>query len=965
MCPTPGKDATVADPLIETKLLLPRDRRDVVPRPRLASLLERAPGTPLTVVSAPAGFGKTTVLSVWINTWLSGTAASGEARSAAWVSLTERDRHSASFWTYVLHALDRAVPGSAASSLTLLRSGRAPIESVLAGVVNELSVHAGTVTLVLDDYHLADGPDVAEAMAFLVEHLPPQLRLILSTRADPALPLSRMRVRGELLEVRAAELRFTADEVAAYLNDLHGLGLPGADVTALEARTEGWAAALQLAALSLRDRADTSGFIAGFAGDDRYVVDYLADEVLSRQPDHVRRFLLDTAILDRLAAPLCDAVTPAGRAAAGAETGLGGRSDGRAMLDLLERQNLFLLPLDDHRHWYRYHHLFADVLHTHLLRERPEDVPDLHRRASRWYAENGQTEDAIRHALAAGDVEDAADLVERALPGLRRDRREGVIIRWIEQLPPEVVDRRPVLAVGFIGAQMASNHFDGVAERLRDLEEMLKSPEADLVVVDRSELDRVPGAIETYWAGLALVGGDPAGTIKRAAHALEVAAEGDNLTISAAAGLMGLAFWATGDVVAAHRSYLRCADGLTRAGHLSDVLGCSLALADMELTLGRLADAERALHRALALAERHATDQTSTGSAGKVVRGTADMLVALSRAAWHRNDLATAADYLRRADDLGEGAGLPQNPYRWRVAMARLRATERDWSTALDLLDEAQRVYVGDFSPPVHPVHATRARVLIASGDLAGAAAWAREHGVAPDDELSYVREYELLTLARLLLSQHRATEPGRGPHGRAADALLVKATRLLDRLRVAAQEGERVGTVIEVEALRARAQHAAGNRAGALAALRHAMSLSEPDRWVRFFVDAGPEIAELLHTLAAADPNSGYARELLSAAASGDTHPADTADTDTPTDTPCAPTAAMPADPLSERELAVLRFLGSELDGPAIARELVVSLNTVRTHTKHIYTKLGVNNRRAAVSKAHQLGLLSRSGVR
>jgi LuxR family maltose regulon positive regulatory protein len=339
------------------------------------------------------------------------------------------------------------------------------------------------------------------------------------------------------------------------------------------------------------------------------------------------------------------------------------------------------------------------------------------------------------------------------------------------------------------------------------------------------------------------------------------------------------------------------------------------------------------------------------------MRGTADMLVALSRSAWHRNDLPRAADYLRRADELGEAGGLPQHPYRWRVALARLRASERDWSTALALLDEAERVYVGDFSPPVHPIHATRARVLAASGDVAGASAWARQHGVRADDEPSYLREYEHLTLTRVLLAQHRA-DPSAGA------TPLVHATELLDRLLVAAEDGGRTGSVIEIEALRARALDAAGDQHAALAALDHAVRLAEPDRWVRVLIDAGRGMSDLLHALAGRyDPD--YLRQLLTATA---TSSADELRSDGSEDEP-APHEVMRglrtgslADPLSERELDVLRFLASDLDGPGIARQLVVSLHTVRTHTKHIYTKLGVNSRRAAVTKAHQLGILSGS---
>ncbi|HEU5037508.1 MAG TPA: LuxR C-terminal-related transcriptional regulator [Nocardioides sp.] len=866
----------MADALLETKLLLPRPRRDAVRRPRLAGLLEQAGDAPVTLVSAPAGFGKTTLLATWAATL---------QRPVAWVSLDERDRQAASFWSYVLLALDRAVPGSAAAALTLLRSGQAPVESALAGVVNELSVQDGEVTLVLDDHHLADGPEVAAGLTFLVDHLPPQLHLVISTRADPALPLSRLRARGELVEVRAADLRFDADEAAAYLNDLNALGLPPEEVAVLEARTEGWVAALQLAALSLRGRADPSGFIDRFAGDDRFVVDYLVDEVLSRQPEEVRRFLLDTAVLGRLTAPLCEAV----------HAGVPG--SGRAMLDLLDRQNLFLVPLDDHRRWYRYHHLFADVLHAHLLQERSGDAAELHRRASRWYAAEGDVEAAVRHALAAGDAETAAELVELALPDLRRERREDVLRRWVDDLPASVVATRPVLAIGLVGGLMASNDFAGVEERLRAVEGMLARPAAEQVVVDHAELARVPAEFEMYRSALALVGGDPIGAIDRARGAIAAALPGDDLTVAAASGLSGLASWATGDLVAAHAWYLDTAAGLERLGYIPDALGCALTIADLELALGRLRDADRTLEDALDLAERQGRG---------VLRGTADMLVALSRAAWHRDDLAAAADLLRRADDLGEAAGLPQNPYRWRVAMARLRAAEHDWPAALELLDEAERVYVGDFSPPVHPIHASRARVLAASGDVAGAVAWAREHGLTPDDELSYLREYEHATLARVLLAEGRATE----------------AAALLDRLLAAATAGQRIGTVIELEALRARAFQFTGDPVRAAAAQAHAVALAEPEGWVRYLVDVAA---------------------------------------DGPAPAPAAAPQPALLDPLSDRELDVLRLLGSELDGPAIARELVVSLNTVRTHTKHIYTKLDVNNRRAAVSRAHQLGLLSR----
>ena len=483
----------MVDALVQTKLALPRPRPGLVDRARLTEELQRTHDAALVLVSAPAGFGKTTLLA----------SAYGDAGSVAWVSLDSRDGDASRFWTYVLLALDAASPGCAATASSLLEAAAGTLADVVASLVNELSVRTDDVTLVLDDYHLADTPEVSATLALLLEHRPPQLRLVLGTRADPALPLSRLRARGELVELRAADLRFTVAEAGDYLNEVHDLGLTASDVEALETRTEGWAAALQLAAVSLRGRDDSSGFIASFAGDDRFVVDFLADEVLDLQPDPLRRFLLDTSVLDRLSGPLCDAV-------AGPVDGM----SGGAVLELLERRNLLLVPLDDHRRWYRYHHLFADVLQVRLLAERPGEVPLLHGRASGWYEQADDVEAAVRHAFAAGDVDRAADLIEVATPALRRRRAERVLRSWVPAVPPEVLARRPVLASNLVGALMASNVFDGVSERLDALESTLASPREDVVVRDDVEWRRLPAVLATHRSGLALVSGDLEATLR-------------------------------------------------------------------------------------------------------------------------------------------------------------------------------------------------------------------------------------------------------------------------------------------------------------------------------------------------------------------------------------------------------------------------------------------------------------------
>lgn len=894
----------MASPLLGTKLFLPRLRRDLIPRPRLSERFRQGSEARLTLVSAPAGFGKTTLLAEWLAT------AAADERSVAWLSLEESDRRPALFWTYVTTALQTVVPGVGADALPLLQSPRPPVEAVLATIINELSVVPRDVHLVLDDYHLVDGPDIAAGMAYLLEHLPPRLHLVISTRADPDLPLARLRARRELVEVRAADLRFTADEAADYLNDVAGLGLSTQDIATLEERTEGWIAALQLAALSMRGRGDVSGFIAGFAGDDRYIVDYLVEEVMRRQPGHVRGFLLDTSILDRLSGPLCDAVTA--------------QHGGKAMLESLDRANLFVVPLDDSRRWYRYHHLFADVLRTHLADERPGDVAGLHRRAGRWYEEQGETVPAVRHALAAGDAGHAADLIERAVPGLRRTRQDAVLRGWADVLPDEVVRVRPVLAVALAGALMSAGEFADVERRLRDAERCLDagagaSP-APMVVADRDQVRHLPGAIQMYRAALALVRGDLAATVEHAHRAMDRAADGDHLTRAGASALCGLAFWSDGDLDAAHRAYSVAVEGMHRAGHVADILGCSITLADIRITQGRLGEAQRTYEEALRLA---------ANEAGTVLPGTADMHVGLSQIACERDDLETAAAHLARNLELGERTGLPQNPYRWRVAMARLREAQGDPDAALDLLDQAQRVYTGDFSPDVRPVPAIRARVLAARGDVSQALAWARAHGLSAGDDLSYLREFEHITLAKVLLAQY-------GAEGR--DDRLDEADRLLERLLAAAEAGGRTGNVIEILVARASARHAKGDTAGALAALRRALTLAEPDH-VRVFVGEGPPIPGLLRTVAQQHPRWEYAHRLTGHAP--------------------RPGRRL-VDPLSDRELDVLRLLRSDLDGPAIARHLVVSLNTLRTHTRNIYAKLGVNSRRAAVRQAEELGLLS-----
>src|SRR4051812_37455903 len=465
-------------PILSTKLYIPLPRTNVVLRPRLVERLNEGLDRKLTLISASAGFGKTTLVSHW--------AASCE-RPVAWLSLDEGDDDATRFLTHLVAALQTIAENLGEGVVGSLKSPQPPsIESILTILLNEISTISYKFVLVLEDYHLIDSYRIDTALIFLLEHLPPQMHLVIATREDPQLPLGRLRARDQLTELRATDLRFTPGEAATFLNQVMGLSLTAADVAALETRTEGWIAGLQLAALSMRGRADIPGFIRAFTGDHRYIVDYLVEEVLQRQPEPVRRFLLQTAILERLSGPLCEAVT--------------GQADGQARLAALERGNFFVVPLDDARHWYRYHHLFAEVLYAHLQAEQPDQVATLHRRASAWYEQHDAAAEAIRHALAAADFARAADLVERAAPAMLLSRQEATLLGWLKALPDALVHVRPVLSVAYAHALLSSGEFAGVEARLRDAEQWLDltadrparadAPAAEMVVVDEAEFRR-------------------------------------------------------------------------------------------------------------------------------------------------------------------------------------------------------------------------------------------------------------------------------------------------------------------------------------------------------------------------------------------------------------------------------------------------------------------------------------------
>jgi LuxR family maltose regulon positive regulatory protein len=906
-------------PILATKLYIPPPRSKIVLRPRLIERLNEglSSGRKLTLISASAGFGKTTLVIEWV-------ASCG--RPVAWLSLDEGDNDPKGFLAYLVAALQTIAANIGAGVLAVLQSPQPPsTESILTILLNEITTIPDHFILVLDDYHLIDSTPVDESITFLLEHLPPRMHLVITTREDPHLPLARLRARGQLTELRAADLRFTPAEASEFLNQVMGLNLSAEDITALEARTEGWIAGLQLAALSMQGRSDAASFIKSFTGSHHFILDYLIEEVLQRQPEHVRNFLLQTAILDRLSGSLCDAVTE--------------REDGRGMLEVLERGNLFVVQLDNQRQWYRYHHLFAEVLQAHLQEAQPDRVSTLHRRASEWYEQNGFPSDAIHHAFAVKDFERVAKIAELEWPAMHENIQSIKWLGLLKMLPEEIIRARPVLCVNYAWAFLNAGELEAAEAKMQDAEYWLQpttitgeksdAPLIEMVVVDEEQFKSLPVVLATARAYHAQAIGDISGTIKYTQRLLDLSPDGDSQWREAALSLMGLAQYASGNLDAAYRVF---SDGLAMADPYAPISG-DFVLAGIKLAQGQL-------NTALSIYEKGIRLVLERGE--PMPLGTEDLYSGISELHRERGDLETAAQDLLTGRKLGEQVELPDWQHRWCIAQARLHETKGDLDGALDLLEEAERRFVRTPVPIIRPIAALKTRIRIAQGKIAEALDWVHTRDLSVDDELSYLREFEHITLARVLIAQEK-----RG----LAKGSILKAVGLLERLLQAAEAGNRMGSVIDILVLFALAHAAQGDIPLALVSLERALTLAEPEGYVRLFVDEGEPIRLLIEKQSRnrVHPLSGYADKLLVAF----TQPV------------AAPQSAIlhrksdMIEPLSERELEVLKLLRSELSGPEIAQQLIVSLHTLRTHTNNIYNKLGVNNRRAAIRRAEELDLL------
>jgi len=938
-------------PILQTKLYIPPIRPELVSRPRLIERLNSGLHRKLTVISAPAGFGKTTLVSEWLTSLRLAAAKEGQiADGIAWLSLDESDNDPARFLVYFIAALQTIEPRQESATeqepvgvigqgaLGALQSAQSPPpEAVLTSLVNEIAAFPDRILLVLDDYHLIEAQAINDALSFLLDHVPQQMHLVIATRDDPHLPLARLRARGQLTEVRAADLRFSSSEAAEFLNQVMGLDLSAEDIAALEERTEGWITGLHLAAISMRGHEDAASFIKSFTGSHRFVLDYLIEEVLQQQPERIRSFLLHTSVLDRLCGPLCDAVR-----FGYTETPIG-QEDGKGMLKALERGNLFVVPLDDKRQWYRYHHLFADVLQAHLMEEQPHQVSSLHRRASEWYEQNGLPSDAIRHALAAEDFKRAADLAELSWPDWSEPFQSIAWLSVVKALPEELVRARPVLSVLYAQAHLSAGKLEAAEARLLDAERWLEpttdmsdrpeAPSTKMVVVDEEQFRSLPASLAMARAYYAQAIGDVPGTVKYAQRALDLLSERDHLRRASLTALLGLTHWAHGDLEAAYRIFSDGLASMQRAGNIPGAIGSTFVLADIKMTLGHLHEAASICERALKLATELGKPMPS---------GTEDVYTGISALHRERGDLEAAAQDLATSKKLGEQVQLPDWQYRWCIAQARLKETLGDLDSALDLLDEAERLYVRTPLPDVHPIAALKTRIWVAQGRLAEALGWARERELSVDDDLSYLREFEHITLARVLIAQYKSDR---------VDDSIHKAVELLERLLQAAEEGGRTGSVIEILLLQALAHHAQGNIPRALDPLERALTLAEPEGYARLLVDEGPPMARLLYEALSRRIAPDYVRRLLAAVPVSEPEQAHE----------LAPKTHGTewVEPLSERELEVLQLIAEGLTNQEIASKLFLSLNTVKVHTRNIYSKLGAHHRAEAVARARALGIL------
>ena len=922
-------------PLLQTKLYIPPVRPELVSRPRLIERLDDGIdlGRRLTLISAPAGFGKTTLLSEW----LQGVETRRTAPlRVAWLSLDEGDNDPARFLAYTIAALQTVGERIGDQLPGMLQSPQStPLEAFLADLINQVTAVADHFVLVLDDFHLITARSIHDAITFLLDHLPGNMHLVIATRADPPLPVARLRARGQLTELRLPDLRFTSEEAAEFPNRVTGLELAVSEVAALEARTEGWIAGLQMAAVALRatvsQEGDAVSFVQDFTGGHRFVLDYLIEEVLQHQPEPIQAFLLQTSILDRLCGPLCDAVTVEIRDEA-SEEGREARIpapdlDSRTILEHLERANLFVVPLDDRREWYRYHRLFADLLRSRLQRVHPHLTPTLHRRASAWYEQSGFTTEAIDHGLAAQNLERVADLIDQSAEATLMRGEAATFLRWVDTLPDELVRARPSLCVLHAWMLlMYGRPLHVVESRLRD--------------ADRLD-ELVTGRVTALHGLMAAFRGQVSQAAELCRCALDQLPEEERFARTYATWILCTCqLVSSGGSIDSH-SFDEVLRMSQRAGNLMLSVMVICNRAELLMRQGQLREAAATYQRALALA---------TDARGRRLPIAGQALIGLGELSREWGDLDVAARYLTEGIELTV-KWTEVGPFDAYIALTRVSRAQGDLDGAREAIQRAQELAVQFDLTELDDLTVAmfQAWLWVAEGELEAVERWAKGRELlqyldsplqeeAGDSYDTRLHKYELLVVARLLIAQDRS------------NAALV----LLHSLVPIAEWRQRPGMLIEIYVLQALALHAQGSLDRAMAALEHAISVAEPEGYVRVFADEGAPMARLLREAAKRGISMEYVGRLQ--AALGAAAPVLTEEQDVAS---ARAEGRALTEPLSARELEVLRLLDTYLSSTEIAEALYVSVNTVRFHIKNMYGKLGVHRRSDGVEQARELRLL------
>jgi LuxR family maltose regulon positive regulatory protein len=836
-----------------------------------------------------------------------------------WLSLDEDDNDPIRFWVYVVAALQKLRPDLGESALTLLQSPQPPpITSLLSTLINEISTFPEQFSIILDDYHLIKTQPIHGALTFLLDHLPPRMHIILTTRADPPLPIARLRARNQLTELRADDLRFISDEAAIFLNELMGLRLSAENIAVLESRTEGWIAGLQLAALSMQGRDDVTGFIQAFSGSHRHVLTYLAEEVLERRPEGTLNFLLQTSILDRLCGPLCDELT--------------GGNDSQTLLQKLEQANLFIVPLDDEGKWFRYHHLFAEVLRARLQQTQPNLMVTLHGRASVWYEQNGLMTEAVKHALAGQDFDHASYLIQKVSRGMWQRGEVKTLQTWLAALPSQTSNSRPQLSLAQAWAALAVGQFTDADASSTAAEGVLHTWSA----VDARPLHAEVTAIRAILAGYRQ---ESAKSVELAHRALEHLPEQKGFMRGILTYTLGRAYLSLGDLPAASQKLVEAATLSLDVGDLSTASYALVALgAELEMQ-GRLHDAAARYRHIIQMVQKNGRPLPFTAAGGAYVR--------LAGIMYEWDQLDEAAKSANQGIELSRifqnsGALFVGGLILTRVLLARgdLASASESWGQ-IEAIARTDRM----LQATLKMVEALRARIWLAQRNVADAEEWAKSYEgdlsfpVSGDwpgvRQLSRMHDFELLTLVRIRMAQ-----------GQWDDALT-----LLTLLQPVVESGERRASLIEISVLQAVAYQAQSRLPEALTALMRAIILAEPEGYIRIFLDEGEPLRELISSLQARQNNPSLAAYVEKLCAAFDPpHPPATSPGNLPS------VNQNLVEPLSGRELDVLRLIVDGLSNQAIAQKLFLSVGTVKVHIKHIYAKLDVNSRTQAVARVNEL---------